>query len=314
MMRRRDSERLRDETGFSPLGLERVYHAVRVVKAFFADAGFAGRYALKGGTALAFCYLDVARLSFDVDLNYVASTDKAHMSAEREVDRRGIPDVVRGAGQYTVSSGGSEHPLDRYRARFTSALGGPAQVKLEVGYLDRLPLTGAVERNARTPFPGLEQFPVLTYTLEELAGMKLKTVLERRSERDLYDLASIVTAGVESDLVRTAFVVLSCTAAGATEEPLSRLRRRLAEWPVDEGGTEFRQSLREHDTWPPGEALERVSTWVGDWALTQAEREFLRLFHQAGMVRTAGLDSRITARLNEHPALLWELRKRARKA
>jgi len=307
---RRELERVQADTGFRQRSLEYAYHAARIAKGLSEEPRLAGRYALKGGTALGLCYLGMARLSMDVDLNYVGSVSKETMSRERDADRPVMREGIAAIGPYRVSSAGARHPLDRYSAQFTGVTGDVGRIKVEVGYLDRLPLLGLVRRRVDTIFEELGEFEVSTYRLEELAGMKLTTLLGRRSARDLYDAAAMTEVTMEAEAVRAAFVVFSCTARGVGKDPLEALRRRVAGWPIGEQEAEFGQLLAESRRWSVEAARRRVLDWVEGLDLTEAERKFLSEFHDRGVISREPLHPSITAGLDKHPGLLWALEQR----
>ena len=80
-------QRLAAETGYRLDTLEKVLRLLELLDEIAQDAVLSQRLALKGGTALNVFYLDLDRLSVDIDLNYVGALDLAAMERERpEVD------------------------------------------------------------------------------------------------------------------------------------------------------------------------------------------------------------------------------------
>ena len=80
-------QRLAAETGYRLDTLEKVLRLLELLDEIAQDPVLSQRLALKGGTALNVFYLDLDRLSVDIDLNYIGALDLAAMERERpEVD------------------------------------------------------------------------------------------------------------------------------------------------------------------------------------------------------------------------------------
>lgn len=60
------------DTGFPADNLEKVLRLRELLTELHRHPFLQGKLVLKGGTALSFFYLDLARLSVDIDLNYIA--------------------------------------------------------------------------------------------------------------------------------------------------------------------------------------------------------------------------------------------------
>ena len=83
----RTLQRLAAEKGIRLDTLEKVLRLLELLDEIAQDPVLSQRLALKGGTALNVFYLDLDRLSVDIDLNYVGVLDLAAMERERpEVD------------------------------------------------------------------------------------------------------------------------------------------------------------------------------------------------------------------------------------
>jgi predicted nucleotidyltransferase component of viral defense system len=88
------------ETGFLANNLEKAYRITQVlgeINSFDAE----GYLALRGGTAINFCYQDVPRLSIDLDEVYIKSFEKGAMERDRTRIRDGL-DRIFGFLRYSV--------------------------------------------------------------------------------------------------------------------------------------------------------------------------------------------------------------------
>src|SRR5260221_13513926 len=92
-------------TGFQADNLEKLLRLRELLTEFHKHPFLRDKLVLKGGTALNLFYLDLARLSVDIDLNYIAHIDREEMLRER-------PDIVKAL---------AEHFLDRKSTRLNSS-------------------------------------------------------------------------------------------------------------------------------------------------------------------------------------------------
>jgi predicted nucleotidyltransferase component of viral defense system len=68
--------KLAGENGFPADNFEKVLRLRELLTELHKHPFLSGKLVLKGGTALNLFYLDLARLSVDIDLNYVAHIDR----------------------------------------------------------------------------------------------------------------------------------------------------------------------------------------------------------------------------------------------
>jgi len=76
-------QRISHETGFDAVNLEKVLRLKRLLIEFHSHPFLKDRLVLKGGTALNLFYLELSRLSVDIDLNYIGALDRERMLQER---------------------------------------------------------------------------------------------------------------------------------------------------------------------------------------------------------------------------------------
>jgi len=176
-----------DYSGFRPETAGKVRHLLIVLDRISKHPYLESRVCLHGGTALNLFILDVPRLSVDIDLNYIGSTDRDVMYAERPKLERGIIDIGKELG-YEVSSGVAEHSGRTFKLRYQSEYGSDF-VKVDVDYLNRSPLLPVVEKAVETSDGARITFP-LNSDIEVIGG-KVKALLGRVVPRDLYDVCKI---------------------------------------------------------------------------------------------------------------------------
>ena len=90
----RSLQKIQRDTGFNLNLLEKAYHITRIFWGIFSNDELSKNFALKGGTALNFIFLDIPRLSIDLDLNFIGAVEKEEMLAKRPKVMEGIRDLA----------------------------------------------------------------------------------------------------------------------------------------------------------------------------------------------------------------------------
>lgn len=300
------------ETGFRSEVVEKVLRLRGILDRLDGHPSSRGMWVLKGGTALNLVYLDVPRLSVDIDLNFVGAEDVEGMRRARPDFERGLTACCEREG-CSVRRTPSEHAGGKFRLRFASVLGGSQNLEVDVSYVARVPLLGVERRPTRFP-PG-SQLEVPTLTLEELAAGKFTALLQRSAARDAFDAASLLE--IAPDLLarpgfRMAFV---CSVAASRhdcrslEVPAAPLDGRAVARELEpmlrrtaEGGVPDCDELME---WIDGKlqpAREALLAW------SQDERRFLDRLLDEGEIEPERLhpDPSVQERVRMQPMLRWK--------
>jgi predicted nucleotidyltransferase component of viral defense system len=143
-------ERMAAETGFQAEPLEKVLHLLELLEALLSHPFLADRLVLNGGTAINLFVLDLARLSVDLDLNYIGAVDRKTMLAERSKVEKAVRAVCRRQG-LTTRRVPSEHAGGKWRLSYERALGGTGALELDLNFLLHSP-----EGRIVTPIPTSE--------------------------------------------------------------------------------------------------------------------------------------------------------------
>lgn len=300
------------ETGFRSEVVEKVLRLRGILNRLDGHPSSRGMWVLKGGTALNLVYLDVPRLSVDIDVNFVGAEDVEGMRRARPDFERGLTACCEREG-CSVRRTPSEHAGGKFRLRFASVLGGSQNLEVDVSYVARVPLLGVERRPTRFP-PGSE-LEVPTLTLEELAAGKFTALLQRSAARDAFDAASLLE--IAPDLLarpgfRMAFV---CSVAASRhdcrslEVPAAPLDGRAIVRELEpmlrrtaEGGVPDCDELME---WIDGKlqpAREALLVW------SQDERRFLDRLLDEGEIEPERLhpDPTVQERVRMQPMLRWK--------
>ena len=130
----------------------------------------------KGGTALRLCYLEDFRYSADLDFSVV----EGGLAAAYATIEAAFAEVTGAVESLTLTD---EEPR---RIGYRAPLGRQRHLKLDIA-VDEIVLD--VDTVALLPrWPDLPQTGVRVYPLVEIAGEKLRCIMQRMQCRDLYDL------------------------------------------------------------------------------------------------------------------------------
>ena len=128
--------KLARETGFPADNLEKVLRLRELLTELHKHPFLSGKLVLKGGTALNLFYLDLARLSVDIDLNYIAHMDREATLGERPEITRAVEQVATGLG-YKLQDGVDEYALREWYLNYQNHTGKPGRIQIEINFLMR---------------------------------------------------------------------------------------------------------------------------------------------------------------------------------
>lgn len=209
-----------EATGFRPEVVEKVLRLQGILERLGRHEATRGAWLLKGGTALNLLYLDVPRLSVDIDVNYTGAADVEGMRAARPAFERALTACCEREG-CTVKRAPTEHAGGKFRLRYPSVFGGSQNLEVDVSYVARVPLHSQVRSVLRFP-PGTA-VEVPTVVVEELAAGKLCALVERAAARDAFDAASLLDL-IPDLLQRPAFRVAFVCSIAASRTDARQMR------------------------------------------------------------------------------------------
>ena len=204
---------LSGSSGFQVDMVEKVYRLVSLLEKIVSHPTFGEMLLLRGGTALNFLYLDLPRLSVDIDLDFIGAVGKEEMEEIRPRLDVALKRIFIADGYEMKPKPRETYALTQYFLSYTSAIPQRDMIKVEINYLNRVPVLGSHETKFRAVQVGIEEnFRVLTLKLEELLASKAVTFLARNHPRDLHDLfcLSNLTGKIDFDLAHKLVIFLGC--------------------------------------------------------------------------------------------------------
>jgi predicted nucleotidyltransferase component of viral defense system len=301
-------EGLAASTGFRPETMEKVIRLGELAADIGRHPLLSRVLVLKGGTALNLMFGSPARLSVDLDFNYIGHEDRAHMQAERvEVERA---TVIIGKGQgYRVQQSRDAHAGRKIYLSYPSSVGTPDRIEVDLNFLFRVPLGEITTRPLWQP-PGIENPKVRVVPLEELFTGKLRATLDRAMPRDLFDtirLPGYAADDWDNPRLRRTHVALAAT----LPHPLFKYGKDRFDRVTDRAIREQLVPMLHRDERPVANELKEQAWLVLKPLVTldDEEREYIERVH-AGKLSPELLfpdDEELTIRLRRHPALLWKI-------
>ena len=175
------------QTGFINSNIEKVIRLLDVLTFIDSDLDpYHEKLVLKGGTAINLMITNLARLSVDIDLDYIGSLDKEKMGVDRDAIMSALDNFMLKEG-YALSkekSRGSVILASRTYS-YTNAFGNRDNIKVEINFIDRIHVCPSIRKKANY-FD--KEVMVQTPLEAELLGMKIAALIDRHKPRDLFDI------------------------------------------------------------------------------------------------------------------------------
>lgn len=268
---------------------------------------FGSEILLRGGTSLNLLYLDVPRLSVDIDLDFVGTPDSNEAQRRRPQLLDSIERIASRAG-YEVRPERPSYAISHQRMQYTNAFGRAAFLKLDINFLDRVPVMPQEVKTLTHPFgDDLAAPSVQSFALEELAASKLIALVRRAAARDLFDAAMLSNIGeIDMALLKTLVAVRGASYPPPfpdSYDPAVVDSIRLSSWRSEVmalGRRPLPVDFAEAKELARG-LLEGVSE------LDQGHLDFLRGLDE-GEIRATSLRVPDRSRVISNPGLLWRLR------
>jgi predicted nucleotidyltransferase component of viral defense system len=303
-------ERCSAETGFAVATLEKVVRLGELA----ADIGrhpLLGKVlALKGGTALNLGFGPPARLSVDMDFNYIGREGREEMLGQRPSVRGAVLELVQRL-QYHIQESPEGFSGGKIYLSYRSVAGTFDRIELDLNFLFRVPFSGIIPARLWQP-GGLEQPTVQIVGLPELVVGKLLAFLDRSAVRDLWDAANLPPAAMEL-LASASFRRLLISFSAILPHPTTtytkdRLEKMITERAIAD---HLRPTLARDSGVSKQDLIERGWSVIEPFLrLTAGERQYLSGIER-GALLTALIfpdDPEAASRIADHPALQWKIK------
>ena len=294
------------KSGFLANNTEKVIRLLDVLK--FIDHEFNGishQLILKGGTAINLIYTNLARLSVDIDLDYVGSLEKEQTLKDRERILESLDNYMLKEG-YSVSSKsrGSAILVSRTDA-YINAYGNRDNIKVEINFIDRIHILPIVNRKINY----FDKEVMINAPLEEeLFAMKICALIDRSKPRDLYDTFRLKNdfLNLEKDKLRKLTVFyLSLDGIFELNENSFKGIEAVSQ---DSIKKELLPVLKKNEKFSLEAIKQEVINFLQDLlVLTNDETKYLEEFSKGTFNPSLLFDVCSTERAAKHPMVKWRI-------
>lgn len=264
-------------TEFQPAVVDKVERLLDLLEEMGRHPALKGKLCMHGGTAINLFMLGIPRLSVDIDISYIGAEGREAMMEERPSIESAIMQIGNAQG-YSVSPTKGDHAGRTFKLLYRGGW-GPDNVKIDVIYLNRVPLLPVQPKSC----PMRSGISVVMFDDLELIGGKVKAFYDRVKIRDLYDIANIYAFLSEREESSFAHKVILYHASISACFPNSfekRAKTRFADRQRDLE-QQLYPMLKGTDDAPTLEQLiTRAELFIEDYVLPQddTEQEFLDRF------------------------------------
>jgi predicted nucleotidyltransferase component of viral defense system len=285
--------------------VEKVLRLKQILVEFHRHPLLKGKLVLKGGTALNLFYLDLARLSVDIDLNYIGQAEREAMLSERPAIVKAVEQIC-GALGYQAQRGTDDYALTAWTLGYQNHSGRPDHAQIEINFLYRV-CAQRPEVRASSRFRDETECSFPTLSIEELLAGKLTAMIDRQHPRDLYDLHRFMKENRphDSEVLRKLAVLFGSTLPHDLRTyTLERCERIL----TADAGNLLYPLLRADDRPTAAEMLELVRPILAPILAAETEIAYLEAL-AAGRYDPQLLfpaNKEMAERVRRHPALLWK--------
>jgi predicted nucleotidyltransferase component of viral defense system len=301
-------------TGFKTDSLEKLYRIIMILDRVRTIPILTDKLALKGGTAIHGLVFGFRRLSVDIDLNYVGNVEKDAMQSDREEIRKMLLLLFKDLG-YRIEKPVSMYAEEQFNMGFTNCGGGADRLKLEINYLERLPVMGCVRGNIGHLFSRLGSVEVLSYRPEELFAGKIRALLTRGSPRDMFDsdlIARKIHPYDEKTLRKLILFYVAMSTADVRDLRLNSIDKVTEKDMLNI----LHPMLRKDDVPDLTTMRDNIDNVIGPMlALDSEEKDIFDLFYNTGEMDSGRFfeDIEVPENMSRHPAILWRVMQMERK-
>jgi predicted nucleotidyltransferase component of viral defense system len=310
-LRQEDLQNIAKTAGFRAEILEKVIRLIELLNELFDNTFLKQRLALKGGTALNLFYLNLPRLSVDIDLNYIGSVDRNTMIEERKELEAILIGLCERSG-FTIKRVATEHAGGKWRLNYASVVQPGGNLEIDLSYLYRVvfwPI--AVKDSCLVGQYQAKNIPLLD--MHELAAGKLAALMSRRASRDLYDAHRLLVdpksrQKIDMARLRLAFVIYG----GMNRHDWRTIKIEDIGFNSAELQNKLIPVLNQNDLQQTSFA-ERLVTECQDvlshlLPFNENEKKFFDLLLDEGEIESSLItsDTELQKKINLHPGLLWK--------
>ena len=204
---------------------------------------------------------------------------------------------------YTLRDRGSSYIISRQSLQYKTIRNTKDHIKIEINYLDRIPLGDKKHKKFPSIFPDIRPFSITTYSLEELTAQKSIACLNRSEPRDLYDLYVLSKQKISMEQIQTFATIYFCMSANNNKPNTSKIK----DFDLEKIQQELQQFIRSDEKLDSNNIREEASIFLEKiMKFNKNQQKFIEAFYKEKKICPDLVDIDET-KLIQHPALLHKI-------
>ena len=202
-------------TGFIKDNVEKVMRLIDILEEIFSTK-WKDKLVLKGDTAINMFYMDMPRLSVDIDLDYMGN-DREEMLADKEALAIYLKNSLFQKNYSLSNASKSYFGLDSYVFQYLNNAENRDVIKVEINYLDRTHIFPVNRKKIDVlDYKGETEIGVLNRY--ELYGSKLAALIDRSEPRDVYDVYRMIQSQLleDTETLKKCLIFYNCVGGDAS--------------------------------------------------------------------------------------------------
>ena len=178
--------------------LETTFRLLQILSKIYNNESIKNCFVLRGGSAVSFYLPELKRLFLDIDIDF-KTKEIEHTKEEREEVIKNIDSIMKML-DYDDMSSKSRHSysLDSLCYSYLNKAGNLDYIKMDINYS----MGRHLYSDNIVDIEELDHAKICLLNLEELIAMKLKSLFERTSIKDLFDIFMLIKTYPLLDTVR----------------------------------------------------------------------------------------------------------------
>ena len=198
---------------------------------------------------------------------------------------------------------GSSYIISRQSLQYKTIRNTKDHIKIEINYLDRIPLGDKESRNFPSIFPDIKPFSMTTYSLEELTAQKSIACLNRSEPRDLYDIYMLSKQKISIEQIRKFATIYLCMSSNDNKPVVSKIK----DFDLERIQQELQQFIRNNEKLDSNKIREEASKFLEKIVnFNKNQQRFIDAFYEEKKICPGLIDIDET-KLIQHPALLHKI-------
>ena len=155
--------------------------------------------AMKGGAVINFCYLDVPRMSNDIDFDFCKNISFKEMEKECQIMTEKLQKISVPYNNIVAFNRINKGSSCSFEYRYLNIKGYEDSVFLDINFLKRIHILEYDNIKIQNKY--IQNAVIKALNITEVMAGKIKLLLERKHAKDFFDVYNIIKSGVIIDKV-----------------------------------------------------------------------------------------------------------------